>query len=245
MALAGPAGGASIAGCILARIMNADAMSLHLDTQADVDAAVRLLVAQDPRLAPVLALAGLPPLRRRPGGFAGLASIVTAQQLSTASAGAIWTRLNAAYDPFDPARIRRARAATMARIGLSAAKIRTLKAVAAAIAAGLDLDALADCPADDAHRALTAVHGIGPWTADIYLLFCLGNADAWPAGDLAVQEAARIAFGLDARPSAKAMIPLAEPWRPWRGVAACLLWSYYRVIKRREAAPLQAMPKAS
>ena len=225
--------------------MKAGAMVVHLDTQADVDAAVRLLVAQDPRLAPVLARAGSPPLRRRPGGFAGLASIVTAQQLSTASAAAIWGRLSAAFDPFDPARVRRARATTLARIGLSAAKIRTLKAIAAAIAAGLDLDALADCPADDAHRALTAVHGIGPWTADIYLLFCLGHADAWPAGDLAVQEAIRIAFDLDTRPNAKAMVSLAEPWRPWRGVAACLLWSYYRAVKRREAAPLQATPNAS
>ena len=217
-------------------------MPAHLETQADVDHAVHLLVRQDPRLAAVLAISGLPPLRRRPGGFAGLASIVTAQQLSTASAAAIWGRLNAAFDPFDPARVRRARATTLAKIGLSAAKIRTFKAIAAAIADGLDLDALADIPADDAHRALTAVHGIGPWTADIYLLFCLGHADAWPVGDLAVQEALRIAFDLAKRPHAKEMAALAEPWRPWRGVAACLLWSYYRAVKRREAAPLQAAP---
>jgi DNA-3-methyladenine glycosylase II len=220
-------------------------MVVRLETQADVDHAVRLLVAQDPRLAAVLAVSGPPPLRRRPGGFAGLASIVTAQQLSTASAAAIWGRLNAAFDPFDPARVRRARATTLAKIGLSAPKIRTLKAIAAAIADGLDLDALAETAADDAHRVLTAVHGIGPWTADIYLLFCLGHADAWPAGDLAVQEAARIAFGLDKRPHPKDMAALAEPWRPWRGVAACLLWSYYRAVKRREAAPLQATAKTS
>ena len=215
---------------------------MRLETQADVDAAVRLLVAQDARLAPVLTVGGSPPLRRRTGGFAGLASIVTSQQLSTASAAAIWGRLNAAFDPFDPARVRRARATTLAKIGLSAPKIRTLKAIAAAIADGLDLEALASLPADDAHRLLTAVHGIGPWTADIYLLFCLGHADAWPAGDLAVQEAVRIAFGLDRRPGPKEMAVFAEPWRPWRGVAACLLWSYYRAVKRREAAPLQVAP---
>jgi DNA-3-methyladenine glycosylase II len=225
-------------------------MPMRLETQADVDRGVELLVRQDPRLAAVLAVGGPPPLRRRPGGFAGLASIVTSQQFSTASAGAIWARLNAAFDPFDPARIRRARAATLGRIGLSAAKIRTLKAIAAAIADGLDLDALADWPADEAHRALTAVHGIGPWTADIYLLFCLGNADAWPAGDLAVQEAMRLAFKLRARPTAKEAVLLAEAWRPWRGVAACLMWSYYRAVKKREAAPLQVAsrligPKAS
>ena len=85
---------------------------------------------------------------------------------------------------------------------------------------------------------LTGVHGIGPWTADIYLLFCLGHADAWPAGDLALQESTRLAFGLDRRPIAKDMVPLAEPWRPWRGVAARLLWSYYRAVKRRDPAPV-------
>jgi len=94
-------------------------------------------------------------------------------------------------------------------------------------------------PADEAHAVLTAVHGIGPWTADIYLLFCVGHADAWPAGDLALQEAARMAFGLPARPSTKDMVVLAERWRPWRRVVARLLWSYYRAIKGREVAPIQ------
>jgi DNA-3-methyladenine glycosylase II len=84
------------------------------------------------------------------------------------------------------------------------------------------------------------LHGIGPWTADIYLLFCLGHADAWPAGDLALQEAARLAFGLKRRPSAKDMVTLAQEWRPWRAVAAHLLWNYYRSIKRRDAVPIPA-----
>ena len=212
----------------------------RLETQADVDAGVRRLVQQDPRLAPVLAIAGQPPLRRRPGGFAGLASIIVAQQLSTASASAIWARLSAAFDPLDPDRVQRARATTLARVGLSAPKIRALKAIAASIQRRhIDLDALVDWPADEAHRALTAIHGIGPWTADIYLLFCLGHADAWPAGDLAVQEALRMAFALKTRPTAKEAATLGEPWRPLRGVAACLLWSYYRAIKKRDAAPIQ------
>jgi DNA-3-methyladenine glycosylase II len=94
--------------------------------------------------------------------------------------------------------------------------------------------------ADDAHAALTALHGIGPWTADIYLLFCLGHADAWPAGDLALQEAARLAFGLKRRPTSRDMVKLAEEWRPWRGVAAHVLWNYYRAIKRRDPVPAQA-----
>jgi DNA-3-methyladenine glycosylase II len=99
--------------------------------------------------------------------------------------------------------------------------------------------------ADQAHATLTALHGIGPWTADIYLLFCLGNADAWPAGDLALQEAARLAFGLRKRPDAKAMGKLGEKWRPWRGVAAHLLWAYYHVVKRREGAPVPGNAKAT
>jgi len=106
----------------------------------------------------------------------------------------------------------------------------------------LALAALVDAAAEEAHTALTAVHGIGPWTADIYLLSCLGHADAWPAGDLALQEAARLAFALKARPSAKDMVSLAEPWRPLRGVAARVLWTYYRAVKRRDGAPVA--PKA-
>ena len=111
-------------------------------------------------------------------------------------------------------------------------------------AGALDLAALADSSADEAHRALTALHGIGPWTADIYLLFCLGHPDAWPAGDLALQEAARLAFALRTRPTSREMGPLAEPWRPWRGVAARLLWSYYRAIKGRSGLVLmQSKPE--
>jgi DNA-3-methyladenine glycosylase II len=163
-----------------------------------------------------------------------------AQQLSGASASAIWGRLSAAFDPFDPAAVRRARTVKLQRIGLSAAKIKTLRAVADAIIKGhVDFDALADMPADEAHSRLTALHGIGPWTADVYLLFCLGHADAWPAGDLALQEAARVGFGLPARPNVKEMIALAEPWRPRRGVAAKLLWAYYRAVRGRDAAPVQ------
>jgi DNA-3-methyladenine glycosylase II len=210
-----------------------------INTEADLGEAIVALLGVDPRFRPVLAITGTPPLRRRPGGFAGLASIIVSQQLSTASAQAIWNRLSAAYQPFEPGQILRARATRLARIGLSAAKIRTLKAIASSLDTGvLDLDALADMPADAAHAALTAVHGIGPWTADIYLLTCLGHADAWPAGDLALQEGARLAFGLESRPTAKEMVPLAEIWRPWRGVAARLLWSYYRAVKGREAAPI-------
>ncbi len=221
-------------------------MSHRIDTQADIAAELDALLVADPRLAAMAAIAGPLPLRRRPGGFAGLAGIVVSQQLSTASAAAIWGRLAAAYDPFTPQALIRARADRLARLGLSAPKIRALKEIARAMRSGaLDCDALPDMPADAAHRALCAVHGIGPWTADVYLLFCLGHPDAWPAGDLALQEAARIAFSLPARPSIKETGLLAEPWRPWRGVAARLLWAYYRAVKQRDAVPVPPAPPAT
>src|SRR5882724_696168 len=210
-------------------------MTTHIDTDADLDAGIAALVALDPRFAPVVARAGRPPLRRREGGFAGLAQIIVSQQVSVASAAAIHGRLVAIADRFDHTAVLCARKDRLLRVGLSNAKIKTLKAIAKAIDAGaIDLNALADMPADAAHATLVALHGIGPWTADVYLLACIGHADAWPAGDIALQEAARIAFDLPKRPTTKEMGPLADRWRPYRAIAARLLWSYYRVAKSRE-----------
>jgi DNA-3-methyladenine glycosylase II len=210
-------------------------MPVHLNTQVDLEDAILALVKQDVRLKPLLELTGMPALRQREPGFAGLAAIVCGQQLSTASAAAIWKRVSAAFDPFDHDTLRKARADRLSRLGLSAAKIKTLKNIARELAAErLNLDVLANEDADAAHNTLTALHGIGPWTADVYLLFCLGHGDAWPAGDLAVQEAIKVGLGLKTRPTAKQMAPLAEPWRPLRGAAAHLWWSYYRVLKNRE-----------
>ncbi len=210
-------------------------MLVHFETQSDLEDAIHVLVKQDPRLKPVLAATGMPALRQREPGFAGLAHIVCGQQVSTASAAAIWGRLSAAFDPFDHHAIRKARTDRLGRLGLSGAKIKTLKNLAREITAErLNFDVLANEDVDAAHNALTALHGIGPWTADIYLLFCLGHGDAWPAGDIAVQEAVKVGLGLKARPDAKLMIPLGEPWRPYRGAAAHLWWAYYRVLKKRE-----------
>jgi len=104
-------------------------------------------------------------------------------------------------------------------------------------AGALPINRLHEFEADDAHALMTAVRGIGPWTADVYLLFCLGHPDAFPAGDLALQEAARIAYGLEGRPSPAALTDLVERWRPWRGVAAKVLWAFYAQVKSREGAP--------
>lgn len=221
-------------------------MTQFLHTQADLDAGLAQLILLDPRLEPVAEKAGAFTLRRREAGYAGLCAIVCGQQLSTASAAAIRDRLFKAFDPFHHDAVRKARTDKLKRLGLSAPKIKAIREIGKAVANGvINLDAVGNMDADVAHAALVALHGIGPWTADIYLLFCLGHADAFPAGDLAVQEAARIAFNLKKRPDAKALTTLAEAWRPWRGVAAHLLWAYYHVVKRREGISLQpAAPKA-
>jgi len=215
-------------------------MTYFLHTEADLQAGLAKLIAADPRLEPVAAKAGAFGLRRREAGFPGLCAIVCGQQLSTASAAAIRSRLFAAFDPFHHDAVRRARADKLKRLGLSAPKIRSIREIGKAVAEGsIDLTAVGNMDADEAHAALTALHGIGPWTADIYLLFCLGHADAFPSGDLAVQESARIAFGLRKRPDAKALTKMAEAWRPWRGVAAHLLWAYYHAVKKRDVVPVQ------
>jgi len=221
-------------------------MTHFLHTEDDLRAGLANLIMADPRLAPVAEKAGAFSLRRREAGYAGLCAIVCGQQLSTASAAAIRDRLFNAFDPFHHVTVRKARTDKLKRLGLSMPKIKAIRAIGTALAKGhIDLDAVGNMEADAAHQALVALHGIGPWTADIYLLFCLGHADAFPAGDLAVQEAARIAFGLRKRPDAKALAQMAEAWRPWRGVAAHLLWAYYHVVKRREGISLQpAKPKA-
>jgi DNA-3-methyladenine glycosylase II len=213
--------------------------SRFLHTESDLQAGMAALIAQDPRLAPVLEKAGMPGLRRREAGYAGLCAIVCGQQLSTASAAAIRSRLLAAFDPFHHDAVRRARADRLKRLGLSAPKIKSIKAIATSIANGqIDLDAVARMPADEAHAALTALHGIGPWTADIYLMFCLGHPDVFPAGDLALRVAVAEAFGLESPADPAELAAMAMKWSPWRSVAATLFWAYYGQRKARKAVPV-------
>jgi DNA-3-methyladenine glycosylase II len=196
---------------------------------------LRALPRLDKRWRAVIKGCDRPPLRRRDGGFAGLCAIIVSQQLSVASANAIWSKFTARISPLTPQVMLAATDEDLRLTGLSRPKQRSLRALAAALVEGsLVLDALHGATPEEVHAALTAVSGIGPWTADIYLMACIGHADAFAAGDLALQEAARHAFGLERRPSAKELVALAEAWRPWRGVAARVLWSYYRAVKRRE-----------
>lgn len=214
-------------------------MGTLLETDAVLKRGLDALMQADSVMAGLVAGGAMPVLRRQPPGFEGLAWIVVGQQLSTASAAAIWHRLKTQLDPIAPEALLALSDENLRAAGLSAGKIRTLRALAADIREGrLPLDRLHLLPADEAHALLTKVKGIGPWTADIYLLFCLGHPDAFPGGDLAVQEAARLAYGLETRPDAKSLTALAERWRPWRGVAAKVLWAHYRIIKAREGAPI-------
>jgi DNA-3-methyladenine glycosylase II len=205
-------------------------------TEADIRAGVKALRRKCPTMRCVHDTAGDPPLRRRAGGFEGLARVIVGQQLSVASAAAIWERTNAACQPFEPATLLRLTDNRLAGAGLSRPKIRTLRAIATACADGLDLVALASASDEEVHTALTAVVGIGPWTADIYIMFCLGRADGWAPGDLALQIAMQQAFALAERPGKDDMTTLAERWRPWRAVAARLLWAYYAAVKAKGTA---------
>jgi DNA-3-methyladenine glycosylase II len=201
----------------------------------DIRAGVRALRRKCQVIRRMHDLAGDPPLRRREAGFEGLARIVVAQQVSVASANAIWARFAACVEPMAAAGVSARSDEELRAAGLSRPKIKTLRAISAAAHSGeLRFDTFDDADEAEVHAALTRVSGIGPWTADVFLLFCLGRADAFAAGDLALQEAARIAFALDGRPNQSELLALADRWRPWRGVAARLLWAYYKAVKDRQ-----------
>jgi DNA-3-methyladenine glycosylase II len=211
-----------------------------IESAADIRAGVRALRRNCCAIRRMHDATGDPPLRRRPPGFEGLARIVVGQQLSTASAGAIWHRLGLAVEPLRTDVLLGASEDTLRSTGLSRTKIKTLRAIATAQAhEGLDFEQLAAVSDAAVHAALTRVPGVGPWTADIFLMFCLGRRDAFAAGDLALQVATQHALGLTGRPAAHELLQLAERWRPWRGVAARLLWAYYGLVKAsRSNAPV-------
>ena len=202
-----------------------------IETKADVARALKALLKIDPRLVPIAEFAGPLPLRRQRGGFEGIASIITSQQISISAAASIWGRFKAAVDPFTPKQFLLTSEERLRTVGLSQAKVRTLTGIAAAAADGFDLIAVHDLPAEQAMATMTALKGIGPWTAEIYLLFCVGHPDIFPAGDLALQSAVQAGLNMRKRPDEKRLRKLAKKWTPWRGVAARLFWAYYRARK--------------
>lgn len=196
----------------------------------DVAEGAAWLAAHHPPFAKALEMTGPLPLRRQPAGFATLLSAIVGQQVSVASAKAIWARLEAA-GMTERAAVAASDEEALRALGLSRQKARYALALAGS---SVDFTALGAMAEDEAVAHLVAVPGIGRWTAEIYLMFALGRADVFAPGDLALQEAARLIYGLEARPSEKALRAMAEAWRPWRAVAARALWAYYRVAKERE-----------
>jgi DNA-3-methyladenine glycosylase II len=204
-----------------------------IESEEDIRAGVRSLRRRCAVMKRIIDETGLPPLRRREPGFEGLARIIVGQQLSISSAAAIWNRFAAVFPGAEPAAVLTADDATLRAVGLSAPKIRALRAAAEAVViGGLDLGRLVHASDAEIHERLTAVRGIGPWTADIFLMFCLGRADSFAAGDLALQIAVHHAFGLSERPKPLELLDIAERWRPWRGVAARSLWAWYPSIRK-------------
>lgn len=199
-------------------------------TQDCVAEGAAWLAAREPQFARALERTGPLPLRRREDGFASLLDAIVGQQVSVASAAAIWRRLESA-GLTEAAAVALAGDDQLRACGLSRQKMRYARALAQA---GLDYAALRSAPDEAVIATLVVLPGIGRWTAEIYAMFSLGRADVFAPGDLALQESARLLFGLDGRPSEKDLRRRAEDWSPWRGVAARLLWAYYHVAKERE-----------
>lgn len=215
-------------------ILKTCAMSL-IETDDDITRAVRALSRRCAVMRFMTKKTGPIPLRRRAGGFEGLVAIIVAQQVSVAAANAIWKKFTGIIHPLTPETFLAASDDMLAQTGLSRPKQRTIRAISEAVHGGaLPLHDLHTRDPADIHALLTAVKGIGPWTADIYAMFCLGHGDAFAPGDLALQEAARIAYDLEERPSSLELAAIAEAWRPHRAVAARILWAYYAVAKQRE-----------
>jgi len=197
------------------------------------------LAARDPALAHMEARTPAFAWRTSPGGFAGLVRVITGQQVSIAAAAAIWARLEAGLGGVTPEAIAARDIEGLRALGLSAPKARYVRAIADAHLRGaMDFGSLHTLDDTAAADVLCGLIGVGRWTADIYLIFCEGRRDIFPAGDLALQEGLRMAEGWAARPSERELLARAELWRPHRGVAAHLIWAYYDAVGRRQATPL-------
>ncbi len=206
-----------------------------IETVADLEAGMTALIDLDRRFAEICAQTGTPPLRRSEGGYSGLLRIIAGQQVSKASAAAIWGRMETVLAPLVPDHLAALTEEKFREAGLSGPKIRAVQALTDEILSRrLNLETF-DALSDSAVlSAIVSVKGLGPWSAEVYLLTCLGRCDAWPGGDLALQVAAQNAFRLNGRPDAKTMAKLAQAWRPWRAIAARILWAYYALEPGRQ-----------
>jgi DNA-3-methyladenine glycosylase II len=211
---------------------------VNIENAEEIDAARRALAALDPALAVAHAATPIWAWRLRPGGFAGLVKMVVEQQVSVAAANAIWGRFEAGLGDVTPHAVLARDIDNLKLYGLSAPKARYAHAIARAHIEGhVDFNRLSELDDEAATAALVSIKGVGRWTAETYLMFTEGRFDMFPAGDVALQEALRVADGAPTRLQEKALYARAESWRPYRGVAAHLLWAYYGGVKRGEIAP--------
>jgi DNA-3-methyladenine glycosylase II len=215
--------------------MSANAPSPRLDSVAAIDSHLDQLMLLDPQLLAVREHTGPVYPRINPPGFVGISRIVCGQLLSVASANAIWARYERIEAAQDPRGFLSLSEDTIRATGFSGGKYRTVRAIAEAMAAGqLDFDHLETLPAADATRYLTAHKGIGPWTAEVYLMFCAGHPDVFPAGDLAIRKAVMDGLGYAEIPEIKALAHYSQRWAPHRSAAALLFWRYYAITRNRE-----------
>jgi DNA-3-methyladenine glycosylase II len=198
---------------------------------AELEEGVAQLAAREARFA-FVAQQGLPPLRRKEQGFATLAEILIEQMISLQAAAAIIGRLQLEFGSLEALSVARAPLPRLRALGLSGAKAEALTSIAQAVVESrFDIMMLESLEDEDAASVLMGLKGIGPWSAHIYLLTALGRSDAWPAGDVALATAVKWLFDLESRPGAKTMAEIGDTWRPWRSVAARLLWMHYRNVK--------------
>lgn len=203
-----------------------------LDPFGDVSPALRMLSKRDAALKRAIGAIKRPHIRRREGGFEGLFRIIVEQQVSVSSAQAIWKRVGEGLDRTCPIAVGRAGVEGLRALGLSTPKARYVTGLAEAARDGaLSFKGLGALSDDAAAEALTALKGVGPWTAAIYLLFCEGRTDIWPPNDVALLRAYETASGEEC--TQKALDAQAGRWAPHRGIAAHCLWTYYAHLKNR------------
>ncbi len=199
-----------------------------INTSDDLSACAEVLFVLDKRFVELHRRNGQPRLRRRGGGLEGLAHIITGQLISIRAADVIWSRVEQALTPFEPSQVACMSVDELAKLGLTQAKAGSIiSAAQAEHSGGFCFASLHRMDDDAAITCLTSLKGVGPWTADIYLMSCLGRLDAWPAGDLAVRAGLQAFEGLQGLPAIGAMHTHGARWRPVRSVAARYLWDHY------------------
>jgi DNA-3-methyladenine glycosylase II len=205
-----------------------------LDSSAELKTHIQALIELEPRFAPVYEQVGVPSLRRNEGGFAALLRAIVGQQLSVAAASSIWQRLVDA-NLITPKTLIQADDDDLRAQGLSRQKIRYVRSL---VDHDIDYQALTTMSDGEVIDTLTAVTGIGRWTAEMYLLFSLGRADILAVDDLAIRVAAMALLELPVRPTPKQLKVATQSWSPYLSAASLLLWAYYGGLKDKEAMPV-------